>query len=52
MVNTAVWFGNMDATKRKLINALRNRKKNWIGHVLRGEGLLKEGNRGKGKEKA
>jgi len=21
---------------------IRNRKKNWIGHVLRGEGLLKD----------
>src|ERR1044071_8145793 len=27
---------------RQLINALRNRKKSWIGHVLRGDGLLKE----------
>src|ERR1043165_4914434 len=29
-------------TGRQLINALRNRKRSWIGHVLRGEGLLKE----------
>ena len=29
-------------TDRQLINALRNRKKSWIGHVLRGDGLLKE----------
>lgn len=29
-------------TDRQLINALRNRKKRWIGHILRGEGLLKE----------
>jgi Reverse transcriptase (RNA-dependent DNA polymerase) len=29
-------------TGRQLINALRNRKKSWIGHVLRGDGLLKE----------
>ena len=35
---------------------LRNRKKNWIGHVLRGSGLLKEviegrmeGKRGRGR---
>ena len=29
-------------TGRQLINALRNRKKSWIEHVLRGDGLLKE----------
>jgi len=28
--------------KRQLISVIRNRKKNWIGHVLRGEGLLRE----------
>ncbi len=27
---------------RSLIEVLRNRKKKWIGHVLRGDGLLKE----------
>ena len=27
---------------RQLISTLRNRKKSWIGHVLRGDGLLKE----------
>ena len=27
---------------RQLINTLRNRKKSWIGHVLGGDGLLKE----------
>lgn len=27
---------------RQLINALRNRKKCWIGHLLRGNGMLKE----------
>lgn len=27
---------------RQLMNILRNRKKSWIGHVLRGKGLLKE----------
>ena len=29
-------------TDRQLIHTLRNRKKTWIGHVLRGNGLLKE----------
>ena len=29
-------------TDRQLIHTLRNRKKTWIGHVLRGDGLLKE----------
>ena len=24
------------------MNLLRNRKKSWIGHVLRGNGLLRE----------
>jgi len=24
------------------MNSLRSRKRNWIGHVLRGEGFLKE----------
>ena len=28
--------------ERELITTLRNRKKSWIGHVLRGDGLLKE----------
>ena len=28
--------------ERGLINTLRNRKKRWTGHVLRGDGLLKE----------
>jgi len=28
--------------KRQLISVIRNRKKNWIGHVLRGKGLLRE----------
>jgi hypothetical protein len=27
---------------RQLMSQLRNRKKNWIGHILRGDGLLKE----------
>ena len=28
--------------KRDLMDMLRKRKKTWIGHVLRGDGLLKE----------
>jgi len=28
--------------KRQLISVIRNRQKNWIGHVLKGEGLLRE----------
>ena len=28
--------------KRTLIDIIRSRKKKWIGHVLRGNGLLKE----------
>ena len=28
--------------QRQLMNILRNRKKSWIGHVSRGNGLLKE----------
>jgi len=28
--------------ERDLMSMLRNRKKKWIGHVLRGDGLLKE----------
>lgn len=27
---------------RQLLNVIRNRKKNWIGHILRGEGLVRE----------
>ena len=27
---------------RKLVDVILERKKNWIGHVLRGDGLLKE----------
>ena len=29
-------------TDRQLLNTLRSRKKTWIGHVLRGDGVLKE----------
>jgi len=32
----------MIGEERPLINLLRNRKKNWIGHVLRGDGLMRE----------
>jgi len=42
--------------ERQLIKLIRNRKKNWVGHVLRGDGLLKEvmegrmeGKRGRGR---
>ena len=28
--------------ERNLINVIKGRQKNWIGHVLRGEGLLRE----------
>ena len=27
--------------KRSLIKMIRDRKKNWIGHVVRGDGLMK-----------
>ena len=33
---------NKVGEKRQLISVIRNRQKNWIGHVLRGEGLLRE----------
>src|SRR5438034_11383836 len=33
--------------ERELITMLRSRKKSWIGHVLRGNGLLKEGIEGR-----
>src|SRR2546426_2270861 len=32
---------------RKLVETIVQRKKNWIGHVLRGEGLLREVMEGK-----
>jgi hypothetical protein len=42
--------------QRSIIKTIMNRKKNWIGHVLRGDNLLKEviegrldGKRAKGK---
>ena len=44
---------------RQLMNVIRSRKKNWIGHVVRGEGLLREviegrmeGKRGRGRPRA
>ena len=33
---------NRVGVERSLIVVLRNWKKKWIGHVLRGDGLLKE----------
>ena len=41
--------------KRKLLNTILERKKRWLGHILRGESLVKviegwmEGKRGRGK---
>jgi hypothetical protein len=35
----------------QMMSELRYRKKNWIGHILRGKGLLKELIEGKWKEK-
>jgi len=42
--------------ERQLMNLIRNRKKNWVGHILRGEGSLREviegrmeGKRGRGR---
>ena len=33
---------NKVGEKRQLIRVIRNKQKNWIGHVLKGEGLLRE----------
>jgi len=33
---------NKVGKKRLLIIVIRNRQKNWVGHVLRGAGLLRE----------
>jgi len=33
---------NKVGEKRQLISVIRNRQKNWIGHVLKGDGLLRE----------
>ena len=45
--------------ERQLMKLIRSRKKNWIGHVLRGKGLMKEviegrmeGKRGRGRPRA
>ena len=45
--------------ERQLLNLIRNRKKNWIGHILRGDGIVKEviegrieGERTKGRQRA
>ena len=44
--------------KRKLLNTILERKKRWLGHILRGESLVKEviegrleGKRGRGKSR-
>ena len=29
--------------KRSIMNIITERKKRWIGHILRGDGLLREG---------
>ena len=43
---------------RKLVSKIVHRKKNWVGHVLRGDGLLRdviegrmEGKRGRGRKR-
>src|SRR5579863_120853 len=33
---------DMVGEKRSLLETIVRRKKNWIGHILRGEGLLKD----------
>ena len=33
--------------ERQLLNLMRNRKKKWIGHILRGDGIVKEVTEGK-----
>jgi len=33
---------NVVAEKRKLVDTVVRRKKNWIGHILRGDGLLRD----------
>ena len=35
---------------RKLVNLIRCRKRNWIGHIVRGEGILKDVLEGRMKE--
>ena len=48
----------MVSEERSLLSKILSRKKNWIGHVLRGEGLLRdvmegrmEGKRGRGRKR-
>ena len=48
----------MVSEKKSLVGKIVNRKKNWVGHVLRGDGLLRdvmegrmEGQRGKGRKR-
>ena len=48
----------MVGEKRRLLQTILERKKNWIGHVLRGEGLMlevmegrMEGTRGRGRKR-
>ena len=33
---------NVVAEKRKLVDTVVKRKKNWLGHILRGNGLLRD----------
>ena len=33
--------------KRIMVEAIARRKRNWIGHIMRGEGLMKEVMEGK-----
>ena len=33
---------DMVGEKRSIVETIVKRKKNWIGHILRGEGLLKD----------
>jgi len=33
---------NMIGEKRSMVETIVKRKKNWIGHIIRGDGLLKD----------
>ena len=37
----------MVGVERTLISTIRNRQKNWMGHILRGDGLQKDIKEGK-----
>ena len=44
--------------KRSMVETIVRRKKNWIGHIMRGDGLMKEvmegkmeGKRGRGRKR-